>query len=249
VATNDHEALNLRELVIETMQGVLIHQRTRWGALAEHQRSFEGWWKAEFALALEGLAWRTDLSESLSVAEEMKPDGRLKASSASARDAVDLYVGAWDDKKEAFDTSTKKPAVWLELKERGLHWHGNHPSKVFGELAYDAQKWSLDRRSGPKDSLLLALVTYWKTSLQRARETCRASGESPMQLGMPKEWAQHLAELSRDWGERRSISVAAPRWTPPKSRVDASEREAIRQVDDDDCVVASLHIWTLAPRG
>src|SRR5262245_28420049 len=64
---------NLAVAVLTTLQDVLVHQRARWAALFAHQYWYEGWWKAEFALALESWCWRMDLPEPTWVLSEVKP--------------------------------------------------------------------------------------------------------------------------------------------------------------------------------
>src|SRR5262245_35276901 len=60
--------------VVNVMADVLVHQRPRWGALLGHQRQYEGWWKAEMALAIESWTWRADqLDPPFYVRAEAKP--------------------------------------------------------------------------------------------------------------------------------------------------------------------------------
>jgi len=119
------------------MQNVLVHQRARWGALLAHQRQYEGWWKAEFRLALESWCWRSDLPEPTRVRSEEKP--RNHGVGASPK-SVDLLISQRSD--DAGDM-LPRPRVWVEIKERGTWW-GN-ARKALGEsnrgLWSDLRKW------------------------------------------------------------------------------------------------------------
>src|SRR5437016_14675041 len=68
-------AKTLGTAVVTTLQDVLVHQRARWASLLAHQRQYEGWWKAEFALALESWTWvvAPDRPEDYWVRGEQKP--------------------------------------------------------------------------------------------------------------------------------------------------------------------------------
>lgn len=125
--------------VLQTLQDVLVHQRARWAALFAHQHQYEGWWKAEFALALESWCWRLDLPEPTWVLTEIKP---RDFAIGETKQSVDFLVGRWIESQR--DLSPDPPRVWLEIKERGTWW-GN-PYKALCEenrsLGGDLNKWT-----------------------------------------------------------------------------------------------------------
>jgi hypothetical protein len=146
------QAKQLMREVATVMADVLVHQRPRWGTLLAHQRQYEGWWKAEMALALESWAWRADLqAHPMDVLPEAKPcDFGLDNAPPSA----DLLIAPVNGELNDFDYA-KTPRVWLELKERGTWWgtKKGHAAKAFGTansgLWSDLHKWkTVAGRSG-----------------------------------------------------------------------------------------------------
>lgn len=123
---------------LTTLQDVLVHQRARWAALFGHQHQYEGWWKAEFYLALESWCWRTDLPEPTWVRSEVKPRDH---GIGGTKQSIDLLVARWDD--TTGDIRPDPPRVWVEIKERGTWW--GDPGKALREegrgLAADIAKW------------------------------------------------------------------------------------------------------------
>lgn len=123
--------------VLTTMQGVLVHQRARWGALMGHQHQYEGWWKAEFRLALESWCWRSDLPEPTWVQSEKKPSNYWVG---TTRESVDLLVGRWSEERAEI---LPGPRVWIEIKERGTWWGDARKGlgASNGGLRSDLMKW------------------------------------------------------------------------------------------------------------
>jgi hypothetical protein len=138
------ETRELMNEVVAVMADVLVHQRARWGALLAHQRQYEGWWKAEMALALESWTWRADRqTKPMYVLPEAKPrDFEIDDGPSSA----DLLVAPVNKSLNDFDYKAR-PRVWIELKERGTWW-GVKPggaAKAFGTANHglwsDIEKW------------------------------------------------------------------------------------------------------------
>src|SRR5947208_2580977 len=106
--------VSLASAVLGTMQDVLVHQRARWATLFAHQHQYEGWWKAEFALALESWCWRTDLPEPTWLLSEVKPSAH---GVGETKQSIDLLIARWLQDKD--DVSHDPPRIWVEIKERG----------------------------------------------------------------------------------------------------------------------------------
>jgi hypothetical protein len=98
---------------LRTVQDVLEHQRARWAAIFAHQHQYEGWWKAEFALAMESWCWRQDLPEPTCIKSEVKPRDHGVGDS---KQSIDLLVGRWN--AESKDVDRNGPRVCIEMKER-----------------------------------------------------------------------------------------------------------------------------------
>jgi hypothetical protein len=130
--------------VVNVMADVLVHQRPRWGALLGHQRQYEGWWKAEMALAIESWSWREDQKDWPAY---VWPEAKPKAVGfTGAPPTADLMVGRMNDTYTEFDTDAR-PRLWIELKERSTWW-GTTPgraAKAFGTgnngIQHDLEKW------------------------------------------------------------------------------------------------------------
>jgi hypothetical protein len=149
--------------VSEVLKNVLIHQRHRWGILDAHRRQYEGWWKAECALAIENWAWvRRPPDELVAFAVEPKPSDyspcgvRLNDQSRGTPDrhAADLLVGPWSDEVGGVSLD-RGPRVWIELKVRGTWWSGGVP-KLLAGLYSDLEKWRVD---GDDDAVLICHIT------------------------------------------------------------------------------------------
>jgi hypothetical protein len=151
----------LAQAAVTTLQDVLVHQRSRWASLFAHQNQYEGWWKAEFALALESWCWRLDLPEPTWVRTEVKPkDYGVGATGQS----IDVLVGRWS--QEAQSLINEPPMVWIELKERATWW-GN-PWKALCEdgrsLGHDLAKW---RAAAWRPGDIVLACRKWASSLAR----------------------------------------------------------------------------------
>jgi hypothetical protein len=127
----------LATAVFSTMRDVLVHQRVRWGALMSHRRQYEGWWKAEFRLALDSWCWRFDLPQPTRILSEEKPRNYGIGDSAGS---VDILVGCCSTQRNELSPG---PRIWVEIKERGTWW--NNARKGLGEankgLRSDLLKW------------------------------------------------------------------------------------------------------------
>ena len=176
------KASDLMAGVAEVMADVLVHQRARWGALLGHQRQYEGWWKAEMALALESWTWRADqLSCPMYVRPEAKTaDFFLDNGPSSA----DLLIAPVNKELTDFDYKAR-PRVWVELKERGTWW-GTSPgyaAKAFGTanngLLSDLEKWQGVRSQG--DVVLVCQITMHDGTYEDR---------------LPQSWHEQLANIA-----------------------------------------------------
>ena len=108
-------ATDLAHAVAVTLQDVLVHQRPRWVALAAHQHQHEGWWNAEFILALDALCSRLDLPEPTLVLSEEKPSNH---GIGNGRQSVDILVARQlEGQRKA---CPEPPRVWMEVKDAVL---------------------------------------------------------------------------------------------------------------------------------
>ena len=136
-------AKDLRDQVIEVMKGALIHNRPSWGPLMHHGHNYEGWWKAQIALAIENCSWSHTATGPIDTSFGVEPERKLK--SVGLKDhgiQADLHVAPWDDDSDSF-LKGGTPRIWIELKQRGTHWES--PEKAYGTanhgIASDFQKW------------------------------------------------------------------------------------------------------------
>ena len=171
----------LAKEVSSVLQGVLIHQRPRWGTLLGHERQFEGWWKAELATALESWTWRADLqAHPFAVRVEAKPRDFNLVEEADRR-SVDLLVAPWSDSDWDF-VPKGKPRAWIELKTRATWW--GPASKALGTansgLYSDLEKW---RRFGESGDIVIVCHI--------------AAHDGPWEERLPKDWEDALGEVSR----------------------------------------------------
>lgn len=131
-------ATRLAEHVANVLHNVLIHQRSRLGTLLGHNSQYEGWWKAEFALALESWCWQFNLPY-FWCATEPKPKN---AGIGNSDKSTDLVVAPGSQRKMNLKAG---PRVWIEIKERGTWWDGN-ANKALGTanrgLLSDLTKWN-----------------------------------------------------------------------------------------------------------
>lgn len=179
------KAEDLLNDVVHVMADVLVHQRARWGALLGHQRQYEGWWKAEMALAIESWSWRADkLAEPVYVRPETKPrDFGLDQAPPQA----DLVVARMKSDFSDFDYKAK-PRLWIELKERGTWWGETegYAKKAFGTanngLRADLTKWSGVKESG--NAVIVCQVT---------------THDGTYENQLPKSWAAQFDEIARDY--------------------------------------------------
>lgn len=169
------QAGKLMREVVTVAADVLVHQRARWGALLAHQRQYEGWWKAEIALALESWTWRADrLANPMDILSEAKPrDFGIKDGPPSA----DLLVAPVNKMLNDFDY-TARPRVWIELKERGTWWgtKAGRAAKAFGTanngLWSDLKKWQNVKGRG-EIVLACQITSHVGTYNDRLPETWR----------------------------------------------------------------------------
>jgi hypothetical protein len=122
--------------IIDVLQGVLIHQRARWGPLLGHSQ-YEGWWKAELASALASWCW-----------SDAAPDPRLevvfeprqsRALPTAPKGLADLLVAPSTPDGVDIDCELPGPHVWIEVKERGWWW--KQPDRALAGLRADLEKW------------------------------------------------------------------------------------------------------------
>ena len=145
--------------VANVMADVLVHQRARWGSLLGHQRQYEGWWKAEMALALESWTWREDRQ---AWPVYVQPEAKPAAFDLAGPATVDLVVARVNSALNDFDYRAR-PRVWIELKERGTWWgtSAGDAAKAFGTankgLLSDLEKWKGVKAEG--EVVLVCQVT------------------------------------------------------------------------------------------
>ncbi len=177
----------LRDEVVAVLQGTVLHQRARWGALLGHQRQFEGWWKAEFAAALEAWTWSSRVPDpGFGVLVEPKPRD-FGAVDGDCREAADLAIAPWgDDQAVGYE---RRPRLWIEIKTRATWWGSTTSAvgKALGGFRSDLAKWEA-LRGDPV--LVCHLVSHDGTYRNR----------------LPPEWTAALDELRK---ERQ------PRWYWP----------------------------------
>lgn len=149
--------------VADVLEGVLLHQRQRWGTLLGHQRGYEGWWKAECAAALENWCWRQG-----PVTYGVLPEAKPVDFGLSLERPVDLLVAPWDDEARELKPAGG-PRVWIELKERGTWW-GNGPAKAFGTgnhgLLSDLAKLSSEKWAADESALACQIVSHVGTQAE-----------------------------------------------------------------------------------
>jgi hypothetical protein len=184
----------LQEEVVAVLQGTVLHQRARWGALLGHQRQFEGWWKAEFAAALEAWTWSSRVPDpGFCVLVEPKPRD-FRAVDGDCREAADLAIAPWGDDGQDVSEGQgtrdgQRPRLWIELKTRATWWGSTTSAvgKALGGFRSDLVKWEA-LRGDPV--LVCHLVTHDGTYRNR----------------LPPEWAAALPELREE---------EQPRWHWP----------------------------------
>ncbi len=174
------------------LSGVLLHQRGRWGPLLGHGRQYEGWWKAEMAMALESWCWRHDLPSEFGVYPEAKPrDYGLGDTSLS----VDLLLAPWGRSPER---DAAGPRVWIELKERSWWW-GN-AGKALGTankgLRHDLDKWKDAAHWTDRDVLLVCQIT--------SNDGLKDDADA-----LPAGWREELKTLS-GFADAKETSVGYP---------------------------------------
>ena len=181
------EATWLADEVLGVLQDMLVHQRHKWGPLMGHGRHYEGWWKAEAALALESWAWRQDLPINFGVLPEAKPKNVGFGDDGAA---ADLLVAPFRNGRVDV---TATPRVWIELKERHTWW-GN-VNKALGAsnagLEKDLHKW--DGKGigwGDEDIVVACHIT--------THEGCATNDEDPF----PEPWQEGLDQHPRYQSER-----------------------------------------------
>jgi hypothetical protein len=175
--------LELSQKVIGVMQDVLIHQRGKWGPLLGHQHQYEGWWKAEFSLALE--SWAQSFTPPMPskffwVIPEAKPHW---AGFDTGAQAVDLAVVPHSEEDDTWDMKAT-PRVWIEIKERADWW--NNADKAFGGLRDDIAKWHGIGWT-PEDMVIACQVLCYK-----------GTWDGP-DGGLPKKWRDGLEEVSAEY--------------------------------------------------
>lgn len=150
-------ASKLKTQVADVLEGVLIHQRQRWGALLRHAHGYEGWWKAECAAALENWCWRRGPTAYCVV-----PEARPRNFGLSLKRPIDLLVAPWDEEEKTLKLRGG-PRAWIELKERGTRW-GTNPVKAFGQanhgLLTDFEKLSSERWTEDDVALACQIVSH-----------------------------------------------------------------------------------------
>lgn len=183
-------ARELATAVLTTMQDVLVHQRGRWANLLAHQHQVEGWWKAEFALALESWCWRQDHPEPVWVFSEVKPRDH---GIGTGRDSVDLMVARWSESERR--VQREPPRIWIEIKERGTWW--GSPAKAFGDanagLRSDLAKWR-EANWLPGDTVLACQIIAHDAD---ANASCH----------LPENWSTALNTIAEEF----------PRYVPTRS--------------------------------
>ena len=195
-------AKKLAENVVEVLQGVLVHQATRWGPLLGNWRGFEGWWKAEFVTALQAWCWTYELPRDFWVVAEAKPrDYNL----GDTGQAPDILVAPWSDENNCMDYESG-PRVWIEIKERGTWW--NNAAKGYGEgnhgLRHDLAKWDESTWSPQDDIVLVCQITAHESEWTRAMEP------------FPKDWIDVLEDIATTHPRYvPSRTVAYPCWGDP----------------------------------
>jgi len=151
------KAETLSTQVLDVLEGVLLHQRQRWGTLLGHRRGYEGWWKAECAAALESWCWREG-----PVPYGVLPEAKPSDFGLSLERPVDLLVAPWDREKRALKL-TGGPRAWIELKERGTQW-GTNPAKAFGAsnhgLLSDLEKLGSEKWADDDVALACQIVSH-----------------------------------------------------------------------------------------
>ena len=183
-------ATDLAVSVLTTLQEVLVHQRARWASLFGHQHQYEGWWKAEFFLAVESGCWRMDLPEATWVNSEVKPRDH---GVGDGKQSIDLLVARWCEQTDC--VHAEPPRLWIEIKERGTWW--GDPRKALcqesGSVACDIEKW----RQAP-----------WKPAdVVVACQIVAHDAEENNYEPLPQNWRTVLDE----------IHAGAPRFLPTRS--------------------------------
>lgn len=180
----------LANSALTTLQDVLVHQRARWGALLAHQHQYEGWWKAEFALALESWCFRLDLPEPTRIWTEAKPRDH---GIGQRRQFIDILIARWSvDKRRAIP---EPPRVWIELKERGTWW-GNARKALCEDgrsLWTDLHKWKETRWLPGEVVVACQIISH----------EAEVSSSEPL----PVSWREVLDTIDQTF----------PRYLPPRS--------------------------------
>ena len=153
-------AKDLRDQVIEVMKGALIHHRPSWGPLMHHGHLYEGWWKAQLALAIENWSWSYTATGSNDTSFGVEPERKLKSVGLEDHGIqADLHVAPWDDDSDCF-LKGGTPRVWVELKQRGTHWES--PEKAYGPansgIEKDFRKWEKVNLNAETDAVVFCQI-------------------------------------------------------------------------------------------
>jgi hypothetical protein len=146
-------AHDIASRVFGAMQGVIDSQRSRWGRLSNFENAFEGWWKAEFLLAIDELLWTSDFPAAYCVRAERKP--RTYGLCEDTR-AADLLVVTWSTERQEID-ETNPSRIWLQLKHRGT-WMGSNPKRELAAVWEDLQNWVKHVKWCPEEVVVACLI-------------------------------------------------------------------------------------------
>lgn len=171
-------ARRLAKHVANVLQGTILHQRPRWGPLLGHKSQYEGWWKAEFALALENWCWQFNLPYFWCKTEPQPRD--VGIGDQKSKKSTDLVVAPGSS--SGIDINAG-PRVWVEIKERGTWWQGN-VNKGLGTandgLLKELSKWK-DQSFQDFDAVLAChIVTHDGTNDEH----------------LPRGWLEKLEEIA-----------------------------------------------------
>jgi hypothetical protein len=184
-------SFQLLEACVNVISGVLIHQRSRWFNITNHERQFEGWWKAEFVTALESWTYSIGLP-SFGVLPEAKP---RRFGLTTSKQSADILIAPWDNQTANFSSNT--PRLWIDIKERGTWWP--NARKAFGMhnqgLRHDLAKWSSTNWS-EGDIVMCAHILL---------------NDGPLEVPVPEDWLAELTSISREYELYKSFTISHPR--------------------------------------
>lgn len=187
----------MKAQIADIVLATVAAEGARLSPLCDCTATFEGWWKAEIALALRGRFFKTNNS-GLCARVESKPNWAQLCDSLK-KDRFDVTVIPFDPHANQPDYSAA-PRVWLNLMERSTWWDGGARKA----LLETGRSIDTDLRKGreinwTEHDLAAAVQITWCPDTEDARE-------------LPAQWEAVLTELASRYGRwARPLRKCFPR--------------------------------------